>query len=225
MHTILKGGATIISVLFHPLLMFTLMAVLILLADPYGFGVSSIRYREAHLLLMQLFFTSFLIPAIGSVMLKYLGFIQSLQMETREERIGPYIIAMIFYFFLVRNLWGLSSVPEALKTAALGATIGLYLAFFINNFSKISAHAVGMGGLLGMLLLFIFVYGYGRVQWFGEDGYLSTNYVLLIAILLAGLTASARLVLKAHQPTDLLGGFITGLVSQFAAYMIIERFL
>ncbi|MEZ4935194.1 MAG: hypothetical protein R2788_24050 [Saprospiraceae bacterium] len=34
--------------------------------------------------------------------------------------------------------------------ATLGTTIALFTAFFFNNFTKISAHAVGMGGLVGL---------------------------------------------------------------------------
>ena len=53
----------------------------------------------------------------------------------------------------------------------LGATIALFIAFFINIFSKISAHAVGMGGLVAMVLISIISFSHGaftfKLRWVG----------------------------------------------------------
>ena len=146
-----KWLAHFISFVFHPLLILTYMLVLLILVNPYLFGVSSIWEIDSQLLILRIFFSTFFIPAISVVLMRLLGLIESLEMRDRQERIGPYIITGVFYLWIFRNFLSNSQVPDAYTTFVLGATISLFLAFFINIFTKISAHAVGMGGLTGWL--------------------------------------------------------------------------
>jgi membrane-associated phospholipid phosphatase len=41
--------------------------------------------------------------------------------------------------------------------------------------------------------------------------------IFLFFVLLAGLVGSSRLYLKAHQPMQVYGGFIIGIIAQFIA--------
>lgn len=220
----LKIAAKIISLLFHPLMILTYMLVLLLLANPYLFGVSNIAEQQSKELILRVFFSTFFIPAFSVAMLRFLGFVQSLELPEKEERIGPYIITSIFYLWLFRNFLGNSLIPTAYTSFVLGATISLFIAFFINIFSKISAHAVGMGGLVGMVVITMLLFSYGNFEvslpLIGVF-HLNMVTVLLIVIVLAGLVGTARLVLKAHEPMDLYGGYLIG----FASQLIALRFL
>ena len=216
----LKPLAQVVSVLFHPLLIVTYMLVLLLVINPYLFGVYSINDKFSRLLILQVFLSTFFIPGFAVAMLRFTGLIHSLELKTRQERIGPYVITGMFYIWMFRNFLGNAQVPTAFSAFLLGAAIGLFVAFFINIFSKISAHAVGMGGLLGMvvitLLLFshdTFLIGFG--QWGTYE--VSMYWVLMFTVLLAGLVGTSRLILQAHEPTDLYGGYVVGFVSQFIA--------
>ena len=215
----LRLPAQIISFIFHPLLIVTYMLALLLLVNPYLFGVSSIGDKASKLLLLQIFLSTFFIPGVAVVMLRLTGMIQSFQMETKQERIGPYIITGLFYLWMFRNFLDNPSIPTAFTSFLLGATIGLFFAFFINIFSKISAHAVGVGGLLGMVVITMLLFSYDTFTIMMARGTLevSMSTVLLMAILIAGLVGTARLALQAHDPMDLYGGYLVGFASQFLA--------
>lgn len=215
--------ARILSFLGHPLLILTYVLLLLLAVNPYAFSARSMTDQRAMLLLISVFTTTFLLPGFGVALLKPLGFIQSLEMESKQERIGPYIITGIFYLWLFKNLFSGAQVPSLFGVCVLGATIGLFFAFFINIFTKISAHATGMGGLVAMVLL-------ATVEWrglglalpvFGGALQLSLTVILAFTLLFAGLIGTARLALKAHVPADLYRGYAAG----FAAVMIAEVLL
>ncbi len=216
----LKPLARIISYIFHPLLILTYMLVLLLLVNPYLFGLNSIAESNSKILILRIFLSTFFIPAFSVIVLRLVGMIDSLEMPDKTERIGPYIITGIFYLWMVRNFIDNSNIPAAYTCFVLGATIGLFIAFFINIFSKISAHAVGMGGLIGMVVITMLLFSYGsfsiHLGIFGAI-HLNMNVVLMISIILAGLVGTSRLLLQAHDPQDLYGGFIVGFSSQFIA--------
>lgn len=217
--------AKIISILFHPLLVLTYMLVVFLLVNPYLFGVHNIQEPFGMQLILRVFLSSFFIPMVAVLMLHFTGLVQSMEMPQREQRIGPYIVTGIFYLWLFRNLLDNTTVPRLFTSFVLGATIALFLAFFINLFSKISAHAVGMGGVIGMLLLLMTYFPqYDSIvlQLRGGNAVeISLTVMLLLAILIAGLVGTSRLSLKAHQPMDLYGGYAIGLIGQFLALRFI----
>jgi membrane-associated phospholipid phosphatase len=121
---------------------------------------------------------------------------------------------------MFRNFLGNAQVPNGFSAFLLGAAIGLFIAFFINIFSKISAHAVGMGGLLGMVVITLLLFSHDTfLVHLGAIGIyeVSMYWVLMLTVLLAGLVGTCRLILQAHEPTDLYGGYLVGFVSQFIA--------
>ena len=202
--------------------MLTYMLLLLLLVNPYLFGVNSLG--DSKQLILLIFLSSFIIPAFSVVMMKALGMIDSLEMKTRTERIGPYIVTGILYMWLFQNILNNPEIPIAFKVFVLGATIGLFLAFFFNLFIKVSMHALGMGGLLGMTILTMLLFSYNTFT--VDIGFLgllemSTSALLITVILLTGIVGSSRLVLKAHTLQDLYGGFIIGLSTQFIALRVL----
>jgi hypothetical protein len=87
----------------------------------------------------------------------------------------------------------------------------LYLKFFLGAFfaiavlligaslsQKISAHLAGLGGVCGMLYSISVVTFTETLTW------------LLVAIVVSGLVASARLILKSHTGIELISGFLLG---------------
>ena len=213
----LRTIAQLFSIIFHPLLMLTYMLVILLLVNPYLFGVHDIKDMSP--LILIVFMSTFIIPSFAVVMMKFLGFVDSLEMQTRQERIAPYIATGIFYLWMFINLYYNPNIPIAYKSFVLGATIALFLAFFINIFSKISLHAVGMGGLIAMIVITTLLFSYGtfNLSLGGSTYILSMNLVLMMGLLLSGVVCTARLVLDAHNLQDLYGGFIVGFGAQFLA--------
>jgi len=198
------------------------MLLLLLLVNPYLFGVHQVGSSTK--LVLLIFLSSFVIPAFAVGMMKALDMIDSLEMKTKSERIGPYIITGILYMWLFQNLLYNPDIPGAYKIFVLGATMGLFMAFFFNLFTKVSMHALGMGGLVGMTILTMLLYSYNTFSVdLGTLGALemSTSALLMIVILLAGVVCTSRLILKAHSLQDLYSGFIIGLASQFIAFQIL----
>ena len=219
---VLRGLAKAVSLIFHPLLILTYMTILLLIVNPYWFGV--VRPGEKIPLLLAIFFSSFVIPVVAVFLMRFLGLVESMELRDKRERIGPYIVTAIFYLWLYVNFRNDPSMPPVFTTFVLGTIIGVFLAFFINIFSKISAHAVGMGGAIGMLFLLIALGPFDPVLiHLGSLGVIRTSLatILLLCMLIAGLVGTSRLLLNAHESIDLYGGYLVGLASQFVAFQIL----
>jgi hypothetical protein len=201
--------AILISIIGHPSLVLTYILLLMLSTDPYMFGTNELGEKRSMLLLISVIGITFFIPGIAVMLMRPLGLIKSLSMEDKQERIGPYIITGVFYLWLYKNLLsGGGHTPSLFACFVLGATIGLFLAFFCNIFTKISAHATGMGGFVTMLLMLC-------LYWRGKELNLGGLHISMVAVLgagiiLAGLVGAARLALAAHTPKELLQGYAAG---------------
>lgn len=217
-----KTLAQLLSILFHPLLVLTYALLALMVINPYAFSVRHFSDKRAMILFLSVFSTSFLLPAFGVILMKPLGLIKTLQMEDKLERTGPYILSGVFYLWLYKNLDSTSQAPPLFNTFVLGATIGLFFAFFINIFTKISAHAVGMGGLVAMLLVATFLWSGSTFGIATPSGtlQLSLTALLAVAVVLAGLVGTARLALGAHVPADLWRGYAAGGIAVLLAAMI-----
>jgi hypothetical protein len=214
----MKAIAQIISIVFHPLLIMTYGAVLMLLVNPYLFGAHHIS--SASVLLLRIFLTSFLLPAVAVGMMRALGLIGSLQMEDKQDRIGPMIATGIFYIWMFYTFYKSELIPKPYTAFVLGGTIALFIAFVLNAFEKISLHAIGMGGLLGMTIIAIWRYSYGDFQ-VGQFS-VSTQALLMAVIVLCGLVGTARLLLGAHSTEEVYKGYLLGLSTQFIALLFVS---
>lgn len=213
-----------ISILFHPLLMPCYMLILLMLINPYLFGISSVGEPEGRRLILLIFLYTFFIPAVSITVMYFLGMLQSMSMPEKQERIGPYLITGMLYIWIFYNLYKNGQAPMAYTGFMLGTVIGLFLAFLVNIFSKISVHAVGMGGLVGMIFISMLFFSYGTftMDMPGGGSYeISVALLLMLSILLAGMVGSSRLLLKAHEQADVYGGYAVGFIAQIAAFRIL----
>jgi hypothetical protein len=219
----MKLAAHFFSYVFHPLLILTYMSLVLLWTNPFAFGWRHVT--EADTLLIIIVMTSVTLPVISVVMMKMLGWINSFHMESQQERIGPYIVTGIMYLSLYLHITRAESFPVSLRVAVLGSLIGLWSCFFINNFTKVSLHAAGMGGLVAIVVLAKLTFGYAQAQ-IGLVG--SVNLVVPMdgilygSIIMAGIVCTSRMILKAHEIRDIYAGFFAGFVSVLAAYFILR---
>lgn len=146
-----------------------------------------------------LFITTALVPMILVFSLRITGRIKSLSMEDKEERRLPYLVTFLMFVF---NYYNLSkyAVPPLLLSWILAGAATMLLILLVNYFYKISLHAASMGSLLGLL---------GVAAWHTS---MDLRAVLAVGFLLSGLVSSSRLFLKAHDPTQIYLGFVTGLL-------------
>jgi hypothetical protein len=213
--------ALLLSFLGHPLLILTYLLLLMMWANPYAFGVSSITEKRAIILFTAIFVCTAFLPIVGLLLMRALGFVKNNSVTDKQDRIGPYIMSGVFYLWLFKNLLSGNQTPLIYTAFVLGATIGLFLAFFINIFTKISAHATGMGALVAMLLIL-------SLRWAETTGYivvggwaLSWLVVMTIGIAFAGAVGVARLSIGNHEPADIYRGYAAGAVAVFFASMLL----
>lgn len=209
-----------VSVLLHPLLIPTYMLVLLLLVNPFLFGINSIGERNGRLTLLMVFLYTFFVPMISVIVMRFLGMMKSLEMTDRTERIGPFLVTGVLYLWIFYNFWNSPVIPTAYTAFMLGVVIALFAAFFVNLFSKISLHAVGMGGLVAMVGITMLLFsGSSFTLALGEWGTYSVSVTLLLVLVvfLAGLVGTCRLFLQAHEPIDLYGGYLVGFTAQLLA--------
>ena len=213
--------ANAISLIFHPLFLVYALVVLAYFIDKYGYYINDGRAIGA--MLIMNFFLLVLFPTISIAMLVGLKMISGFKMEKREDRIAPLIITLSLYIWFFINVYNNVSYPDTLRFIALGINLSVGLAFFINNFTKISLHTIGVSSFtvgLGILLLsqersFI------DIDLFGIVGYrVSSIFVLLLSVFVAGCVGSARLFLKAHKPQEVYGGYLVGSLAQIIAFRI-----
>jgi hypothetical protein len=116
-----------------------------------------------------------------------------------KERRYPLIITSGFYLFgyFMLNKY---SAPIFLQRYMLAVFVSVLLASVINLKWKISLHMIGFGGILGLLSIIIYMFG------------LKSNIIVVFAILISGLTGTARLYLKEHSPAQIYTGFFLGFI-------------
>jgi hypothetical protein len=197
------------------------MAYLIL-SNPYLFGFSGEKAQG--LVIISILTISVMFPLISILMMKALGLISGLEMKDKKERIGPLIITGLFYMWLYVNVRNNDNIPGALSFFILGSTISVFLALMINSFTKISLHTIAAGGWVMGMVLVIFNFSYGFVDFpiplLDIQWRMSDRLVLILVLILAGLVGTSRLFLRSHSEDEIYGGYIVGILSQMIAFRI-----
>lgn len=205
----MKSFAGIISYLFHPLLTATYGCLLVF------FGMTGSIYYVFTPLKMKLVITitvfafTFLLPVLNMLILYKLKYISSMKLENRRERIFPLIMTALCYFGLYYMIFDLNVWP-AIKLFILGGGLCILSAAIIHLWWQISAHMIGIGGLVGIML---------ALGWVLQMPVFAT---LSLCLLLAGLIGFSRLFLNSHTPQQVYAGFIFGCFMQFSLLFLAQ---
>ncbi|RYF46716.1 MAG: hypothetical protein EOO39_49365, partial [Cytophagaceae bacterium] len=166
-------------------------------------------------LLVLVFIGTFAVPSLLIFYLYRTGVLADLNMPDRSDRRLPYLLSgivylVVTYLFAFRMSLFSETSPEV--AVILGSiTLSILLVGLINTVWKISAHAVGIGGVLGTVMLMLAKHG---------DTELFVPFVILIV--LSGLLATARLQLNAHTIGQVSAGLGLGvLVSGLAVFWLV----
>lgn len=188
--------ALVISVVFQPLLMPTLVFGLILFAVPPATTIP----EEVKLGLFYLIVLSTLcIPMVTIIGLRMSGMVKSLHMSERKDRMLPFLITCVFFLMTSYFLYQKSELDPILWQGLGIITFAVIVLTVITVFWKISAHMIGVGGLVAVVI----VLG-------GAFSNFKVLYPLLLVLGLSGVVASSRLYLNAHSPLEIYVGFFTG---------------
>jgi len=198
--------AHVISYVFHPLFIATYVTAFLLYIHPYvfaGFDFLAKIYTVTSVLV-----NTVVIPGFAIFLMWRLKLIQSIYLHTSRDRIIPYAATMIFYFWGWFVLSRQPNSPPVFVDFLQGVFFGVCGAWLINIQSKISMHTTAMGGLVCFFLLFSFT-----------DDQASGLY-LSLAILIAGLVTTARLIVSDHTRFQIVQGLVVGALAQLVAWWI-----
>ena len=201
---LLKLPAHFFSYVFHPLFI-PLYAISFLIFFHPSYFAGFTPYEKYRILFTTILNTVFF-PAFAILLMKGLGFIKSIFLHTRQDRIGPYLSAMIFYFW---TAWVFFKAEPQLALILPSFMTGVFLTTVVglisNIYFKISMHAMGAGGLLGLFLLITF-----------SNSMLMT-WPLGTALLITGLVCTSRLIVSDHTVKEIYLGLFFGVLCQLAA--------
>ena len=192
--------ARILSVIFHPILMPSYALFVIFWQHTYV--ALTISPENKSRLFSIVVLNTFMLPIVISYILVRKGWIRSLEMQRREERIVPYLtnlLLMVISAYMINYFL----LPHVFFQMTLGAAAAIAVAIVVNIKWKISIHMLGIGCLIG--------------TFFGLSTFLLIDLRMLIIffLLIAGLLGVARVTLGAHKPSQIYTGFLLGFLCEF----------
>lgn len=203
----LRVIAKIISYLLHPLFIPTYIFYWLTWRFPSAFpGITDERMFAEK---FGVFWMTAFFPAFSVFLLWRLKFIQNIYLRTQRERIAPYMISMIFYWWLWYLSRNFTDQPEVLKFFFFGIMLNTVFGLIANNFFKISMHAMGAGSALAFIILSSVFYQ----TYLGPD--------IIATMFIAGIICTARLLLSEHDDKEIYAGIMLGMFCQWISYMFI----
>jgi hypothetical protein len=201
----LRSVATIISYVFHPLFIPVYVTWLLVRVQFYVF--SGFDEWNKTVVLIQSFVWYTFFPIVSTLLLKKLDFISSIHLKTQRDRIIPFIVCGIFYFWGWYVSHNLPDYPHEIVSFELAIFLASSLGLIANTYMKISMHAIAVG-LMSTFVLML-----------GLSGGVNFGLYISIVLLVSGLVCTARLIASDHTQTEIYTGLFVGMVSQLIAYL------
>lgn len=159
---------------------------------------------------ITVFAFTFVLPSLNIYLMYKLKRIHSITLSNQHERTFPFIMTAIFYFGLFYLFFDLR-IWETIKIFVFCAGSAILLTALINLKFKISAHMVGIGGLIGMMLSLVILLNYDLMLY------------IILGVIASGLVGASRLYLKEHTPSQVYFGFLLGVFCQFILFLPLQQ--
>tara|TARA_R110002049_G_scaffold279949_2_gene459133 strand:- start:26232 stop:26837 length:606 start_codon:yes stop_codon:yes gene_type:complete len=193
MNHILKS----ISFIFHPLLMPFFGVVFYFYKSP-KYIPREIIYAK----LFSIFILTIALPILLYFLLKTLGWVKSIHLETTKERILPLMLNCIVIFLVIQRILSSNQVIE-LYFFFLGILISTLSCLILAVFKfKASIHMIAVSGLLMFFIALSIHFS------------ININETLALMVILIGAIATSRLHLNAHSYIELIMGLFIGFMPQ-----------
>lgn len=198
--------AQLASYIFHPLFIPFYVGWFLAYLHPSYFTGFSAAGKIRVLLMVSL--NAIFFPLITVLLLKALGFLESFLAPTQKDRILLYISSMTFFFWAQYSLREQPEIPRILVAFMFGVFISSAAALMANIYFKISMHAIGMGGLVGIAFVVM------------QQNTMLMTWPLSVAILIAGIVCTARLIVSDHDQKEIYAGLLVGFLCQIVGAAI-----
>lgn len=201
---VLTIPAKIISYVFHPLFIPTYVFFFLIRQVPYEFA--NITEWQLKMRFFGVFWFTAFFPAFAVFLLWRLKFSDSIFLRTQKERVVPYIISMFFYWWMYYLSRNFTDQPGVLKFFFMGIFVATVVGLILNNYFKISLHAMGIGGALAAIILFAMYYQ------------MSLGISISAVSIIAGIVCTSRFLVSDHTSKEIYTGLFVGIGCQMAAY-------
>ena len=199
--------AKIISYVFHPLFIPTYIFMFLIYQVPYEFA--GITEWQLKMRLFGLFWITAFFPSFAVFLLWRLKFSESIFLRTQKERIVPYIITMFFYWWMYYLSRNFTDQPAVLKFFYMGIFVSTVFGLMLNNYFKISLHAMALGGALAAIILFAMYYR------------LPLGISMSVTAMITGMVCTSRFLVSDHTSKEVYTGLFVGIGSQLIAYRFV----
>lgn len=162
------------------------------------------------LLLLLVLIVTVLIPLISIGVLRLFRSIGSLHMASRQDRYAPFLLMTVVYSYAAWSFYTDTPYNDVVKAFFICLAINIALLTLITFFWKISVHASGMAGLVGVFLAVWFKYPAEPLM-----------YPFMVLVITAGAVMTGRLYLHAHSPGEIAGGAALGFLTCFGGLMLL----
>ncbi len=212
-----KTIAKIISYILNPLLMPTIgVVVIFLFIMPAMHLPYEIPAHAQRIVYILIFITTFVVPITMLPFMLSLNIIKNIHLETSRERVVPLLstgIAYLFAYFILLKIsnsasYTTRSILYLIQIFTLGSCISVFLCMFISLRWKISAHMIGIGGIVGTIV------GLSVIK------NIDLHRILVISFIISGVLGTSRLKVNAHVPPQIYAGFLLGCVVLFASFLV-----
>lgn len=153
---------------------------------------------KALILIMVYCFTIF-IPRVSINLFRRINKWTHWQLSHREHRHMPYVLTLVSYSTCL-VLMSSMNMAMFIRGIVMAALVAQVICVILNMWWKVSTHMVGMGGLVGALFSFSYLFFFNPLP--GACG----------LIILSGLLGTSRMILRQHSLAQEIVGFVIGLV-------------
>ncbi|UEG50653.1 hypothetical protein LK994_04100 [Ferruginibacter lapsinanis] len=203
---IVRALAHFFSYVFHPLFIPLYVTYFLTFVHPSYFA--GFAPQQKTWLLIRVAYIMIFFPLLTVLLLKGLGFINSILLKTQKDRIIPYIACGIFFFWSYQVFKNQHQIPLILTSFSFAVFLSSSAALMANIYFKISMHAIGMGGVIGLFLVIM------------QQNTMLMTVPLTVALLITGIVCTARLLISNHTNKEIYIGLLMGIVCQFIAAAI-----
>lgn len=186
-----------ISYIFHPLLMPILGVIFYFSKSPRFIPIDIITAK-----LVSLFILTIVLPILLFFLLKTLGRVKSINLESTNERILPLVLNCLVIILVLQRILTPTQIIE-LYYFFIGILIST-MTCLILALAKFKA-SIHMIAIAGVFMFFIALSIHFSIN---------INGTLSLMIIIIGAIATSRLHMKAHTYKELIMGFFVGLIPQ-----------
>ncbi len=194
--------AKVISTLFRPIYYPLLCMGILFALTPLA--LLPWQYKLLELAMMFVFTIAF--PSLFCLLYRRIYHIKRPDMRKRENRIVPYIIFILcymVYLYLMRN----ANEPYIQISVIIVALLIQVVCTLISLRWKVSVHAAGAGAIISAIAAYGTIFQFNPLLW------------MSIAIIMAGLVGTSRMILRQHSLTQILVGTTIGVVCGYVGIL------